>query len=639
MNTGNLNPFPGMNSFLPSVILKPAALILLASLLTGCTGDIAFEEPGWGEWDRIDLPEIMDSVYFYSISECPDGNVIVGSLGVVFKQDGSGSWKYFRVYEGRHNVISSIVNDEEGNLFASQDPGGVFVSRDNGESWEQANNLLSNIFVNDLLAAPGGELFAATREGVFVSADKGKNWHPYTSGSVPVEILCLGLDMDNNLVVGTRSGAYITTDNGQSWTEMAGDLAGSPVHDLEESPRGDLYAGSGEGLICRCGAGSGTWNDISPPDAEGGIRAITVSGDGVLYAGENYCGILVSEDGGTTWRRSNLGVYQAPIQSIYSRGDELLACSRSIIRSKDSGYSWTLVQTGMDRYYNTDDWQGILVMEDGSLLAARDRGLYLRRRYSDSWIELWNTDVDSDIAAGSGMVATAGSGGINILDTVSGEVTSSKIADSTGYLKPESVEIDERGRLYAACCNEGVYRSDDRGESWSRLNLTLEEEDCPFGRADVRVNGENALFLFTYEYIFRSMDDGNAWEKISTPGFSPLLSPDGTIYVYNYKRIYASVDNGDSWELRKGDFSYVPCGYQCAEPDFAFGGPGQILFFAAGELFYSRNGGRKWYMYHSLPFHSGSWYIEDLAFGPAGHIYAIFDNGLFRSSETVYGKY
>ncbi len=88
----------------------------------------------------------------------------------------------------------------------SLDPGGVFVSSDDGQSWAKIVNGLADTNVNALVAV-GNKLFAATTSGVFVTTDEGANWE-LTNNNLPAEAVYSLFYHEQSLFAGSQAGLY-----------------------------------------------------------------------------------------------------------------------------------------------------------------------------------------------------------------------------------------------------------------------------------------------------------------------------------------------------------------------------------------------------------------------------------------------
>jgi hypothetical protein len=96
-------------------------------------------------------------------------------------------------------VFALAVNGT--NLFAGTYRGGVFRSTDNGTSWSEANNGLTDSTVN-AFEVWGTSVFAGTDNGVFLSTDNGTSWTVAGLESTSVGVLAIS---GTNLFAGTGS--------------------------------------------------------------------------------------------------------------------------------------------------------------------------------------------------------------------------------------------------------------------------------------------------------------------------------------------------------------------------------------------------------------------------------------------------
>lgn len=133
----------------------------------------------------------------------------------------------------------------------------------------------------------------------------------------------------------------------------------------------------------------------------------------------------------------------------------------------------------------------------------------------------------------------------------------------------------EPDRLLVAMSTGGVYRTSDRGASWSPANrgirvLFLPEEYPEFGQCVHKVAADagdpDRLYLQNHGGVYRSDDWGGRWESIAGGlpadfGFPVVTHPRrrGTVYLFPLEadarrappdgrcRVYASEDAGSSW--------------------------------------------------------------------------------------------
>lgn len=128
-------------------------------------------------------------------------------------------------------------------------------------------------------------------------------------------------------------------------------------------------------------------------------------------------------------------------------------------------------------------------------------------------------------------------------------------AEGQGSLARQSIldlEIDNQGIVYAATGRAGLYKSDNKGESW--LPLTTQGQ---IQAMDVHDNDNNKLAAARNNQIFVSTDGGEIWQLVYTDPANQIITDILFDPLVN-NRIYAtlaggqllrSFDNGKTWTL------------------------------------------------------------------------------------------
>ncbi len=142
--------------------------------------------------------------------------------------------------------------------------------------------------------------------------------------------------------------------------------------------------------------------------------------------------------------------------------------------------------------------------------------------------------------------------------------------------------------LLVATTLRGVYKSTDKGNSWTAINsgLPIEKPITSFASA----NG--VLMAATSSYgVFRSTDNGQSWGKANNGMLDNNvldLETDGTRFwalTYN-AGLFKSDDGGQSWQ----NVSVAGSCSQCAQLEII----DSTLFLAGGSIWVSRNNGNNW---------------------------------------------
>ena len=182
-----------------------------------------------------------------------------------------------------------------------------------------------------------------------------------------------------------------------------------------------------------------------------------------------------------------------------------------------------------------------------------------------------------------------------------------------------------RGRVTVAISTGGVYRSEDRGRTWSAKNSGVRAEFLPgknpeFGQCVHKIvhhpSRPDRLFLQNHWGLYKSDNGGDSWKDIANGvpsdfGFSMEMHPwdADSVYILPLEsdefrcvpegklRVYRTGDAGRSWKPlarglpQKGAFETVLRDAMAADPLEPAG-----LYFGtrSGKLFGSRDEGRSW---------------------------------------------
>jgi photosystem II stability/assembly factor-like uncharacterized protein len=201
------------------------------------------------------------------------------------------------VYAGSTGFLSA-------GIFNSSQPGkGIYISRDGGDSWNPANNELTQDASVYGLAVDFQNpqvLYAATsNHGLLKTADGGQSWQTIQGGLPQVGANTVTISpADANLILAgfERKALYLSLDGGQTWSPSARGMnpeaqITSIVFDPTSSDK-VIYASDLFGGVYRSSDGGGTWSGINNGLLMRSVNALAISSDGMhLYAG--------TEGGGT----------------------------------------------------------------------------------------------------------------------------------------------------------------------------------------------------------------------------------------------------------------------------------------------------------------------------------------------------
>lgn len=175
---------------------------------------------------------------------------------------------------------------------------------------------------------------------------------------------------------------------------------------------------------------------------------------------------------------------------------------------------------------------------------------------------------------------------------------------NTGFVVPYlniysvAVKPDETNVVLAACC-PGIYRSVNRGDSWSLVTPSW-SAGCVYAMAFDSQNPGKVYAGTSSGRMFRSGDGGQTWEECSTGlqgwAIQALLadpSQAGRVYAATWGGgVFVTSNGGDNWSASNAGVGHLELQSLAASP-----GPAPTVFAGAEYAFYrSLDGGATWTM-------------------------------------------
>jgi hypothetical protein len=267
-------------------------------------------------------------------------------------------------------MYAGVVNDKS--------YGGVFVTTNGGERWDQIGDGLQGRDVFALAQAPDGTVVAGTSHGIFAlvqdsAAGVAPHWEPRNlianmlvktgtkilSGKhinvekkvkapeIDLESRVNALDLSGDIwLASTGIGLLTSKDQGASW--QGGPVMGSGDYLSVATHGATMAAARADGVVLSGDAGL-TWTPMQVPSMLTRLHRVAFSPDGTVWLGARE-GVYFTHDQGKTW----LWIERLPFRDVddlsYDASlGKVLASSRSsdqiyAIDPKTSGWKWW--QTG-----------------------------------------------------------------------------------------------------------------------------------------------------------------------------------------------------------------------------------------------------------------------------------------------------
>lgn len=506
----------------------------------------------------------------------------------------------------------------------------LYRSEDGGATWQPATNDLPPGAITALhVAADSGDVYAGVqgldgtsgrRSRLWHSPDRGRHWQPVPMSQTtpPLDALLIrritGSADGRYLYLGTTSTGerpdsfvYRSGDNGRTWSvypalppdRQAVDKLANLIPHPARPDRAFITTYSGELLISN-DAGQ-TWRLVGEPahGPEAGAipaqlafrpdapdTALLVRGPG--SPGADTLAVAASTDGGSTWRTipaSGLPAQGGPRALVALPGGVfLLNTTSGTYRSPDGGATWQPLEGAL----SAGEVAEFLVLP-GAAAAANQ----LRSEPGAA-----GSAVGVIAATGYGIFASRDHGAL-WQPYGSGLPFNSKVAGLLTH--PERVEqvlaINDNRSLWGTVSPPMILGSPDGGRRWAPASAGL--PDVPVTAWTMDPNDPDALFVASWDYVFRSTDAGVTWQTArldsSAHAAITVAGADSNVVYLGGSPALRSTDRGVTWQ----PIPVVAAG-QASQPHDVTGlvvdaqDAGHVWAALAGGVYESRDAGRSW---------------------------------------------
>jgi photosystem II stability/assembly factor-like uncharacterized protein len=192
---------------------------------------------------------VDDGAVTYDLARIPAGLFAATDTGLYRFDANRNAWGYFPSSLGHTWVLELAVQGSA--LLAGTFSSGIWRSTDGGATWTQALDTAKARNIREILIA-GGNAYAATDSGVFLSRDQGASWDPLNSG-LPSDRAVQSLLLAGDTLVAGVYGQGIwklhadgLPSAGRAWSRAAGPTALPAAHFPGRGKVGFSRPGSGQ---------------------------------------------------------------------------------------------------------------------------------------------------------------------------------------------------------------------------------------------------------------------------------------------------------------------------------------------------------------------------------------------------------
>jgi photosystem II stability/assembly factor-like uncharacterized protein len=601
--------------------LKLSAWVLLAALflsnfssVMADGGYIITDSSKFGDWEVVG-PSGGD-VRVVAIDPKDDNRLYISTLDgqIHTSADGGKTWRLLVNFNKPQMVLDQLFVDSRNSsvIYTSghrhKAPGGFFKTSDGGATWKEIKEL-KNESIHSMTQSQfdPDTMLVGTTNGVWMSKNSGDDWQKINSGTMPVNIDSLAVDPRNGSTIyaGTWWRAYKTTDTGKSWRLIKeGMIDDSDVFAVTIDPRNNdhLISSACSGIYESVNGGE-RWAKIQGiPSQSRRTRDIVQhpSIPGTIYAATTE-GFWMTVNGGKSWMlttQRNLEINSIAVHPAQPNRIFIGTNNYGVMVSNDGGRNFVPTNINFTSRFTST------IVPD----AERPNRVYA---------------ATNNTTTGGGFFFISDDGGRNWQPTRSLDVA---------RISPFAVLQDKvNPNLMYLGTNVGVYRSLDRGVSWTLMSapkstvakkpvakkgvkgkaapaapkppVAATAKMLPAFTEKVKVlvptgDGKNGVFAGTDKGLYRSYDPSKGWERILLgPGmneniFVVTTSP-GAIWVGTATSgVIVSRDDGKTWEKAGsgGAEDGIPISSIAVDPKT----PNNVYVGTSQTLYLSRDGGRSW---------------------------------------------
>jgi photosystem II stability/assembly factor-like uncharacterized protein len=473
--------------------------------------------------------------------------------GIYLSRNGGLTWENRGLKKSQH--ISKILIDPrdsriihaavEGPLWSAGGERGVYTSRDGGQTWEVSLEISPDTGVTDIAMDPENPdiLYAAAyhrrrsvaafmgggpESGIYKSEDAGKTWRKLTVGLPGGDKGRIGLAVSSikpNVVYATieagpeEKGFYRSADRGESWAKQSSYTSG----------------GTGPHYYQEIFADPNVFDRVYQMDVwlhvtEDGGRSFDPVGESTKHS-DNHALAFDPDDSDFLLVGSDGGLY-----STYDRGRTWLYYANLPLTQ-----FYKVALDNDDPFYNIHGGT-----QDNCSQAGPSRTLNQNGIFNHDWYTTTGADgyacaidpLDPNI-----IYSETQNGNLNRYDRGSGELVNIKPQPEPGedpqrfnWDAPVLISPHANTRLYFAA--QFVYRSEDRGDSWTRISPDLTRN---IFRLEQPIMGKTWSVDALWDHGAMSM-----YSTITSLSESPLA--EGLIYAgTDDGLIQVTEDGGENW--------------------------------------------------------------------------------------------
>jgi photosystem II stability/assembly factor-like uncharacterized protein len=461
--------------------------------------------------------------------------------GLYKSSDGGSTWQQIKghgfpdVLLGKIGIATSAADPQRvyALVEAAQDKGGLYVSHDQGDSWQFVNGdhrLIQRAFyyIHVFADPTDADRVYVQDVGSYRSIDAGKDWEQIRVPHGDNHALWIDPKDPKRLIAGNDGGATISVDGGETWTAQDNQPTAQFYHvAADDQFRYYLYGAQQDNSTVAIASstdhgsiGRQDWYDVG--GGESGYIAPLPQGK-IVYAGGNY-GIItrwdkqteqahmispypVNADGSGAADNKYRFQWTEPILTSPFDPHELYIAAQVLFKSTDEGQTWTVISPDLTRNDKSKEQvPGGPITKDSTSVEFYDTIFSVALSPIDRGL-IWAGSDD-------GLVHVTRDGGKNWTDVTPKDmpawsrismIEASPFDAGTAYLAVDRHMLDDLAPY--------AYKTNNFGKTWTKITDGIPNDSFLRSvREDPKRKG--LLYAGTETGVFVSFDDGASWQSL-----------------------------------------------------------------------------------------------------------------------------
>lgn len=317
------------------------------ALYAGTNGGGIFKK-GRNETSWQPCNDVLTSLPGLSLQMQDSNKIYVGTFAGLFRsENGGNSWQEVGYFNSKPVWSLALVVPITTRHSDMMDAGDLFISTDEGHSWQGQQNQEN----------PAKTLYVGTEDGcIYRSTDGAFSWKKCGElGYAPVWSITIAPPSGNRIYATCDGSMFGSTNKGETWQPVKNGLDGIYVVDVVVSPHDHdvLYAGTGKHGVCKSIDAGSSWQVCNNglPDSSVQLVALSREDSKLIYAVTEGEGVYKSVDGGNFWCAVNNGLDNLGVTTLVlspQNGDHLYAGTvEGVYRSTNAGKTWQAFSDGL----------------------------------------------------------------------------------------------------------------------------------------------------------------------------------------------------------------------------------------------------------------------------------------------------